>query len=112
MCMSLKIPPTKHIYKDKNASEVREIPEDIKISNKNVFRFLMGARSKQGVSRLFVHCKVNCFDVTYRNVINCFTKPITRSSNENVSAIISTVFFLFGSFLPANWTKHVYTSQI
>ena len=44
----------------------------------------MGARTKQGVSQLFVHCKVNCFDVTYRNVINCFTKRITKSSNENV----------------------------
>jgi len=83
----------------------------LKISYNNVFRFLMGARTKQGVSQLFVHCKVNCFDVTFKNVINCFTKRITKSCNENVSAIISTVFFLLGSSLPANWKKHVYTSQ-
>ena len=66
----------------------------LQISYINVFRFLLGARTKQGVSRLCVYCKVNCFDATYRKVIKSFTKPISKSSNENVSAIIYTVFFL------------------
>ena len=70
----------------------------------NVFRFLMKLPAMSSISYHMVYNDVDHFNVIHRNILTCFIKRLSHSSNHLVSTVFNSMCFMY-STMNTTWLQ-------